>query len=84
MPALKNCPVNSGMIYVLFRWFTYYEDALTLEERLANRNDTCQLVGFNLKQACFNLENTCVLLKECNAFNTTCKTCKVRLYRRGQ
>ncbi len=62
------------------RWFTYYEKTVSAEERQANPNDTCRLVGFNLKQACFNLEKTCVLLKECATFDTSCKYCKVKTY----
>ena len=53
---------------------------ITREERDNSPNTTCKLVGFNLRQACFNLEKTCVLLKECgdNTFDDGCKTCKVR------
>ena len=37
----------------------------------------CSLVGFNLQQACFNLENTCVMYRECSDdhFDGNCTSC---------
>ena len=38
----------------------------------------CFLVGFNLREACSNLEDRCVLLRECSQFNESCTKCQVR------
>ena len=58
-----------------FRYFTWYKNPLNEAETEEN---PCHLVGFNLKQACFNLKNRCVLLRECSQFNSSCITCQVR------
>ena len=56
-------------------YFTWYP------KQIPSLNDTgCYLVGFNLRQACFNLQDTCVLMKECSVFNTSCTTCQVGKY----
>ena len=56
------------------RYFTWYERPLTEKE---TEEESCHLVGFNLRQACFNLENRCVLLRECSQFNSSCQLCQV-------
>ena len=56
------------------RYFTWYP------KQASPMNDTdCFLVGFNLRQACFNLAEVCALMKECETFNTTCTKCQVWL-----
>ena len=58
------------------RYFTYYPHKIRTQ---GLKPEKCGLVGFNVGQACFNLEKTCVLLKECLKFNDTCKSCRVRI-----
>ena len=60
----------------LNRYFTYYEKEIPEPMKATN---SCLLVGWNLRQACFNLEKTCVMMRECKAFDETCKTCQVKL-----
>ncbi len=60
--------------YVIIRYFTWYKAKMNEKDQ---DEAPCQLVGFNLKQACFNLESRCVLLKECEKFNDTCHKCRV-------
>lgn len=48
------------------RFFTWYDEPSSEERR------PCHLVGFNLKQACFALDQRCVLLRECRHFNESC------------
>lgn len=55
------------------RFFTWYKRPLSDKEV---DDAPCLLVGFNLRQACFNLENRCVLLRECSKFNDTCALCR--------
>ncbi len=64
----------------LRRWFTYYERSITVRERRASPEAVCKLVGFNLGDACFNLDEACVLLRKCTdlTFDPGCETCKVR------
>ena len=59
-----------------FTWYPKYPIPEKEDEEIKLRE--CHLVGFNLQQACFNLENVCVLLRECSKFDTTCKDCQVR------
>ena len=54
-------------------YFTFYKEKLGEKKR-----DSCNLVGFNLRQACFNLEKACVFLKACDNFDKGCKTCQVK------
>ena len=60
----------------LVRYFTYYPHKIHTEGLTPER---CGLVGFNVGQACFNLEKACVLLKECLQFDTTCRSCQVKM-----
>jgi len=55
------------------RYFTYYEKEIPEYLKATN---SCLLVGWNLRQACFNLEKTCVMMKECRVLDETCKTCQ--------
>ena len=61
-----------------FTWYPKYPTPEKEDEEIKLRE--CHLVGFNLQQACFNLENVCVLLGECSKFDTTCKDCQVRYW----
>lgn len=61
--------------FMIFRYFTYYAKPIPIDKRI-NNTQNCYLVGQNLNQACFNLERTCVLMKECQHFNSSCTTCK--------
>jgi len=63
---------NKELFLLTSRFFTYYP-----ELSMPMNESDCLLVGFNLRQACFNLNNVCVLLKECLLFNDTCSTCMV-------
>ena len=62
------------MYFAVFRYFTYYEKEIPEHLKATN---SCLLVGWNLRQACFNLEKTCVMMKECRVLDETCKTCQV-------
>ena len=55
-------------------YFTYYKEKLP-----KNQRKSCNLVGFNLREACFNLEKACVLMKACERFNASCSTCQVKV-----
>ena len=68
----KQNVFNQQIITFFNSYFTWYP------KQSPSLNDTgCYLVGFNLRQACFNLQDTCVLMKECSVFNTSCTTCQV-------
>ena len=62
------------MYFAVFRYFTYYEKEIPEHLKATN---SCLLVGWNLRQACFNLEKACVMMKECRVLDETCKTCQV-------
>lgn len=71
--CIKRCMADEECQYA-----TFYSDIITLDERNDEKDPKmCYLVGQNLKHACFNLEKTCVLLRECQRFNASCTTCQV-------
>ena len=67
--------MTNHIAHLVFRYFTYYPYKIK-NARLSP--ERCGLVGFNVGQACFNLDRTCVLFKECLNLNSTCRSCRVK------
>ena len=73
-PLILEPSAGTANEFIISRYFTWYEG---WEESDVQPENPCFLVGFNLREACSNLKDRCVLLRECSQFNETCTKCQV-------